>query len=171
MDGRTARRLAAPGVNANQASSLVGRSETQTTASRQSIRESRSPGPGAVHDQRDHHPSRRISVTRLPVDLLPDVTYPTVSVIVRYPGVGPQEIEQLITRPIEQTVSAVAGLDQLNSTSSEGSSRVSLSFAWGTDLNEAMDDMRMRLDRVRGRMPIDAEPLRSSGRTRTQCRS
>jgi hydrophobic/amphiphilic exporter-1 (mainly G- bacteria), HAE1 family len=100
-----------------------------------------------------------ISVTRLPVDLLPDVTYPTVSVFVRYPGVGPQEIEQLITRPIEQTVSAVAGLDQLNSTSSEGISRVSLSFAWGTDLNEAMDDMRMRLDRVRGRMPIDAEPL------------
>jgi HAE1 family hydrophobic/amphiphilic exporter-1 len=100
-----------------------------------------------------------ISVTRLPVDLLPDVTYPTVSVSVRYPGVGPQEIEQLITRPIEQTVSAVAGLDQLNSTSSEGSSRVSLSFAWGTDLNEAMDDMRMRLDRVRGRMPIDAEPM------------
>ena len=78
-----------------------------------------------------------ISVTRLPVDLLPDVTYPTVSIFVRYPGVGPQEIEQLITRPIEQTVSAVAGLEQLNSTSSEGSSRVSLSFAWGTDLNEA----------------------------------
>ena len=100
-----------------------------------------------------------ISVTRLPVDLLPDVTYPTVSVIVRYPGVGPQEIEQLITRPIEQTVSAVAGLEQLNSSSNEGSSRVSLSFAWGTDLSEAMDDMRMRLDRVRGRMPIDAEPM------------
>jgi len=100
-----------------------------------------------------------ISVTRLPVDLLPDVTYPTVSVIVRYPGVGPQEIEQLITRPIEQTVSAVAGLDQLNSSSSEGSSRVSLSFAWGTDLNEAMDDMRMRLDRVRGRLPLEAEPM------------
>ncbi len=100
-----------------------------------------------------------ISVTRLPVDLLPDVTYPTVSVFVRYPGVGPQEIEQLITRPIEQTVSAVAGLDQLNSQSSEGISRVSLSFAWGTDLNEAMDDMRMRLDRVRGRLPLEAEPM------------
>ena len=100
-----------------------------------------------------------ISVTRLPVDLLPDVTYPTVSVIVRYPGVGPQEIEQLITRPLEQTVSAVAGLEQLNSSSNEGSSRVSLSFAWGTDLSEAMDDMRMRLDRVRGRLPLEAEPM------------
>jgi HAE1 family hydrophobic/amphiphilic exporter-1 len=100
-----------------------------------------------------------ISVMRLPVDLLPDVTYPTVSVIVRYPGVGPQEIEQLITRPIEQTVSAVAGLQELSSQSNEGSSRVRLSFAWGTDLSDAMDDMRMRLDRVRGRLPLEAEPL------------
>ena len=100
-----------------------------------------------------------ISVTRLPVDLLPDVTYPRVSVMVRYPGVGPQEIEQLITRPIEQTVSAVAGLEVLESSSNEGSSRVSLAFAWGTDLNEAMDDMRMRLDRVRGRLPLEAEPM------------
>jgi HAE1 family hydrophobic/amphiphilic exporter-1 len=100
-----------------------------------------------------------ISVTRLPVDLLPDVTYPRVSVMVRYPGVGPQEIEQLITRPIEQTVSAVAGLEVLESSSNEGSSRVSLAFAWGTDLNEALDDMRMRLDRVRGRLPLEAEPM------------
>ena len=100
-----------------------------------------------------------ISVTRLPVDLLPDVTYPTVSVIVRYPGVGPQEIEQLITRPIEQAVGAVAGLEQINSTSQEGSSVVRLSFVWGTDLSEAMDDLRTRLDRVRGRMPEDAEAM------------
>jgi HAE1 family hydrophobic/amphiphilic exporter-1 len=100
-----------------------------------------------------------ISLTRLPVDLLPDVTYPTVSVRVGYPGVGPQEIEQLITRPIEQAVGAVAGLEQINSTSQEGSSVVRLSFAWGTDLGEAMEDLRTRLDRVRGRMPEDAEAL------------
>ena len=100
-----------------------------------------------------------ISLTRLPVDLLPDVTYPTVSVIVRYPGVGPQEIEQLLTRPIEQAVGAVAGLEQINSSSQEGSSVVRLSFAWGTDLSEAMDDLRTRLDRVRGRLPEDAEAL------------
>src|SRR4029453_12896738 len=100
-----------------------------------------------------------ISVPPPPVALLPDVTYPTVSVFVRYPGVGPQEIEQLITRPLEQTVSAVAGLDQLNSQSSEGISRVSLSFAWGTDLNEAMDDMRMRLHPGAGTRPADADAL------------
>jgi HAE1 family hydrophobic/amphiphilic exporter-1 len=100
-----------------------------------------------------------ISLTRLPVDLLPDVQYPTVTVRVGYPGVGPQEIEQLITRPIEQSVGAVAGLEQINSTSQEGSSFVRLSFAWGTDLGEAMDDLRTRLDRVRGRLPEDSEPM------------
>ena len=100
-----------------------------------------------------------ISVVRLPVDLLPDVTYPTVSIRIGYPGVGPQEIEQLITRPIEQTVGAVAGLEQINSTSQEGSSIVRLSFAWGTDLGEAMDDLRTRLDRVRARLPEDSEPM------------
>ena len=100
-----------------------------------------------------------ISLTRLPVDLLPDVSYPTVSVRVSYPGVGPQEIEQILTRPIEQAVGAVAGLEQINSTSAEGSSNVRLSFAWGTDLNEAMDDLRTRLDRVRGRLPEDADAL------------
>jgi HAE1 family hydrophobic/amphiphilic exporter-1 len=99
-----------------------------------------------------------ISLTRLPVDLLPDVTYPTVTVRVGYTGVGPLEMEQIVTRPIEQAVSAVAGLEQVNSNSSEGNSNVRLSFAWGTDLNVAMDDLRTRLDRVRGRLPLEADP-------------
>src|SRR5256885_17216834 len=89
-----------------------------------------------------------ISLTRLPVDLLPDVSYPTVTVRVTYAGVGPLEMEQIVTRPIEQAVSAVAGLEQGNSTSQEGASIVRLSFAWGTDLSVAMDDIRTRLDRV-----------------------
>jgi HAE1 family hydrophobic/amphiphilic exporter-1 len=99
-----------------------------------------------------------ISLVRLPVDLLPDLTFPSLTVRVGYPGVGPREIEETITRPIEQTVSAVAGLDQLNSTSSEGSSTVRLNFVWGTDLGEAADDLRSRIDRIRGRLPEDADP-------------
>jgi HAE1 family hydrophobic/amphiphilic exporter-1 len=55
-------------------------------------------------------------------------------------------------------MSAVAGLERLESTSAEGSSRVTLNFAWGTDLNEAADDVRSRLDRVRGRLPEEADP-------------
>jgi HAE1 family hydrophobic/amphiphilic exporter-1 len=98
-----------------------------------------------------------ISLMRLPVDLMPDVTYPSITVRVGYAGVGPLEIEELVTRPIEQAMSAVAGLERLESTSQEGSSRVTLNFAWGTDLNEAADDVRSRLDRVRGRLPEEAE--------------
>ena len=49
-----------------------------------------------------------ISLTRLPVDLMPDVEFPSITVRVGYPGVGPLEMEELVTRPIEQTVSAVA---------------------------------------------------------------
>ncbi len=98
-----------------------------------------------------------ISLMRLPVDLMPDVTYPSITVRVGYAGVGPLEIEELITRPIEQAMSAVAGLERLESTSQEGSSRVTLNFAWGLDLNEAADDVRNRLDRVRGRLPQEAD--------------
>ena len=98
-----------------------------------------------------------LSLMRLPVDLMPDVSLPSITVRVGYPGVGPLEIEELVTRPLEQAVSAVAGLERLESTSSEGSSRVTLNFAWGTDLNEAADDVRNRLDRVRGRFPEEAE--------------
>ena len=98
-----------------------------------------------------------LSFTRLPVDLMPDVSFPSLTVRVSYAGVGPLEMEELVTRPMEQAMSAVAGLERLESTSSEGFSRVTLNFAWGTDLNEAADDVRNRLDRVRGRLPEEAD--------------
>ncbi|MGQ0736021.1 MAG: efflux RND transporter permease subunit [Acidobacteriota bacterium] len=98
-----------------------------------------------------------ISLTRLPVDLMPESEFPSITVRVGYSGVGPLEIEELVTRPIEQAVSAIAGLEQVNSTSSEGSGNVRLMFAWGTDLNEAADEVRTRVDRVRGRLPEDAD--------------
>jgi HAE1 family hydrophobic/amphiphilic exporter-1 len=98
-----------------------------------------------------------IALMRLPVDLMPDLSFPSITIRVSYPGVGPLEIEELITRPIEQAVSAVAGLDQVNSTSSEGQGVVRLNFTWGTDLNAAADDVRSRLDRIRARLPEEAE--------------
>src|SRR5687767_13080514 len=99
-----------------------------------------------------------ISLTRLPVDLMPDTQMPTITVRVSYSGVGPLEMEELVTRPIEQAVSAVAGLERVDSTSSEGNANVRLNFAWGVDLSEAADEVRTRVDRVRGRMPEDADP-------------
>jgi HAE1 family hydrophobic/amphiphilic exporter-1 len=99
-----------------------------------------------------------ISLTRLPVDLLPDIAAPTINVRVNYAGVGPLEMEELVTRPLEQQLSAVSGLRQMNSNSSEGNTQIQLNFEWGHDLNEAMDDIRTRIDRVRGRLPEDADP-------------
>jgi HAE1 family hydrophobic/amphiphilic exporter-1 len=99
-----------------------------------------------------------ISLSRLPVDLMPDTQFPSITVRVSYPGVGPLEMEELVTRPIEQAVSAVAGLERVESTSSEGNANVRLNFTWGTDLSEAADDVRTRVDRVRGRLPEDADP-------------
>jgi HAE1 family hydrophobic/amphiphilic exporter-1 len=99
-----------------------------------------------------------ISLSRLPVDLLPDISQPSISVRVNYTGVGPLEMEELVTRPLEQQLSAVAGLEMMNSNSNEGSTNINLNFTWGTDLNEAMDELRMRVDRVRNRLPEDADP-------------
>ena len=99
-----------------------------------------------------------MSLVRLPVDLMPDVSYPSLTVRVSYAGVGPLEMEELVTRPIEQALSATSGVERIESTSSEGQSRTTLNFAWGTDLNEAADDVRNRLDRVRGRLPEEADP-------------
>src|SRR5262245_17971169 len=99
-----------------------------------------------------------IAFVRLPGDLMPDVTYQSITVRVGYGGVGPQEIENLIIRPLEQTLAACPGLEQMNSTASEGSGTVRLNFAWGTDLSEAADEVRTRIDRVRGRLPQESDP-------------
>ncbi len=99
-----------------------------------------------------------ISLTRLPVDLMPEFAQPTITVSVNYAGVGPLEMEELVTRPLEQAVSAVAGLQQVNSSSQEGRSQIRLNFGWGADMSEAADEVRTRLDRVRNRLPEDADP-------------
>ena len=99
-----------------------------------------------------------VALMRLPVDLMPDVTFPSLTVRVAYADVGPLEMEELVTRPIEQRVSAIAGLQEITSTSSEGQSQVRLSFDWGSDLNEAADDLRSRLDFARAQLPEDADP-------------
>ena len=98
-----------------------------------------------------------VSFTRLQVDLLPDVDFPSLSVVTTYEGAGPEEIETLITRPIEEAVGTVEGIETIESYSMEGRSRVSLRFVWGTNLDSAMNDVRSTVERVRDRLPDDAD--------------
>jgi HAE1 family hydrophobic/amphiphilic exporter-1 len=98
-----------------------------------------------------------ISLSRLPIDLMPDITYPTLNISASYPNTAPEEMEQLIARPIEEAMSAVPGVEEVFSTSSQGSTTVRVMFAWGTDLDEAANEVRERLDRIMGRLPEEVE--------------
>lgn len=98
-----------------------------------------------------------VSLSRLPVDLMPDITYPTVSISTTYEDASPQEVEELITKPVEDAVSAVTGVEEITSTSVEGQSDVRVSFTWGTDLDAATADIRDRIDRIISNMPDEAE--------------
>jgi hydrophobic/amphiphilic exporter-1 (mainly G- bacteria), HAE1 family len=94
-----------------------------------------------------------ISFFRLPIDLLPDVSYPRLVVYTSYPEVAPSEVERLITRRVEAQVAAVPGVERVSSISREGVSLVTLRFAWGTSMDFAMLGVRERLDNIRGTLP------------------
>ncbi len=98
-----------------------------------------------------------IALSRLPIDLMPDITYPTLNISTSYPNTAPEEMEQMITRPIEEAMSSVPGVEEVFSTSSQGSSTVRVMFAWGSNLDEAANDIRERLDRIIGRLPEDIQ--------------
>ncbi len=100
------------------------------------------------------------AVTQLKIDLFPNLTLPVMAVITGYRGVGPEDIENLVTRPLEEAVSATENIDTVNSQSMEGTSFILLQFAWGTNMDVAETDVRNRIDLVRDYLPEDAdEPL------------
>jgi len=98
-----------------------------------------------------------VSLGELAVDLLPDISYPRLSVITNYAGVAPEEIETLITAPLESQVSRIPGLRRVESISKEGVSFLTLEFDWGTDMDFTMLHTREQLDNARDRFPEDAE--------------
>jgi HAE1 family hydrophobic/amphiphilic exporter-1 len=98
-----------------------------------------------------------IAFLRLPIDILPDITYPSITIVTDYDGAGPQEIERLITEPIEKNVSTISNIKDVRSTSGEDTSIVTVDFNWGADLAESANDIRERLDRARRFLPDDAE--------------
>jgi hydrophobic/amphiphilic exporter-1 (mainly G- bacteria), HAE1 family len=96
-----------------------------------------------------------VCLVRLPVDLLPKVTLPTIAVITSWPNVAPEEIESQITRPIEEAVSAVPNLYQVSSNTTEGSSMVRVQFQWGTDIGQAAVDILQLVERAKQSFPTD----------------
>jgi len=88
------------------------------------------------------------SLARLPVTLMPELTYPTLTVRTEYPGAAPEEVENDVSRPIEEQLGVVGGLRRISSVSRAGLSDVILEFAWDSDLSEATQDTLERLDLV-----------------------
>ena len=93
----------------------------------------------------------------LPVEMMPDIEYPMITVITTYSGAAPESVEKTITKPIEEALTSVSGVKELTSTSSEGRSRVMLEFDFGTNLDTATNDIRDKLDRVKRQLPDDAD--------------
>ncbi len=96
----------------------------------------------------------------LPVDLLPPIDFPRLSIMTSYPNVGPEEIETIITDRLENAVASVSNIEEVRSNSSEGRSNVTLEFAQGTDIDAAANDVRAALDRIRGNFPEEADSPR-----------
>lgn len=96
-----------------------------------------------------------ICLTKLPIDLLPRVSFPTVAVVTQWPNVAPEEIEAQVTRPIEQSVSSVSNLYQVSSTTDDGVSTVRVQFNWGTDIGQAAVEVLQLVGRAKVNFPTD----------------
>lgn len=96
-----------------------------------------------------------ICLTKLPIDLLPKVSIPTVAVVTQWPNVAPEEIEAQVTRPIEQAVSATSNMYEVSSQTDEGVSTVRVQFQWGTDIGQAAVEVMQLINRARQSFPTD----------------
>ena len=98
------------------------------------------------------------SLTELPVEVLPDMTKPTVTILTEAPGLAPEEVETLVTQRLEAAVQGVGGLDRLRSSSDVGLSLVFAEFGWGTDIYRARQLVQERLQGVLTTLPANARP-------------
>ena len=98
-----------------------------------------------------------VSLSRMGLDLLPQMTYPAVTVVTRYENVAPEDIEQLVTKPIESVVSTVSGVKKVTSQSLEGISLVVVEFEWGTNLDFAAQEVRDKIGLIERYLPQDVQ--------------
>jgi len=101
-----------------------------------------------------------IAFTRLGLDFFPDIEFPTVSVITTYKGASPEDIENTITRPLEQIINSVSRVKKVTSITLEGASVIMVEFEWGTNLDFAAQDIRDQIGLYRNYIPEEAsDPL------------
>jgi HAE1 family hydrophobic/amphiphilic exporter-1 len=98
-----------------------------------------------------------MGLTRLGTDLFPDVAFPVVVVNIPYPGASPREVEQLVTKPIEDAVVSLNGIDRLKTTSREGLSSTIIIFKLGVDLQDAATQVRERVAQARFKLPNEVK--------------
>jgi HAE1 family hydrophobic/amphiphilic exporter-1 len=98
-----------------------------------------------------------ISLSRLQIDLFPEIELPTVTVSTEYEGASPEVMERLVTQIVEEIVATVPGVEEMTSVSSEGESDVRVSFVWGTDIDVAAQDIQSRIDDEISELPEDIE--------------
>lgn len=98
-----------------------------------------------------------ISLNRIGIDLFPNITFPASVIFTSYEGVGSEEIETMITKPIESSIATVTNISNISSVSSAGSSMVIAEFNWGTDMDIVSMDMREKIDIIKGYLPDEAD--------------
>jgi hydrophobic/amphiphilic exporter-1 (mainly G- bacteria), HAE1 family len=99
-------------------------------------------------------------LARLKIDLYPDVTFPVIAIITTYTGVAPADMENLVTKPIEEAVASVENIKHIRSQSKLGASLILAEFDWGIDLDASEKDIRNNIDFIRDYLPDEAsEPL------------
>lgn len=98
-----------------------------------------------------------ISLLNLSINLLPDLSYPKITVLTQYPGSGPEEIERFITDELEGPLASIKGLKNLQSISKEGSSIITLEFHWGTDMDFALLHTKEKVEETRRDLPDDCD--------------
>ncbi len=96
------------------------------------------------------------TIKNVAIGLFPEVDYPYVTISTTYTNAGPEAVEKTVTKVLESSLVSVSGLKSMTSSSSEGSSRISLEFNYGTDIEQAVDDVRQKLDRVSRNLPDNA---------------
>ncbi len=99
------------------------------------------------------------SYQELPINLMPDISYPTLTVRTEYEGAAPEDVEKLLTRPLEETLSIVGGMVEISSISSPGLSEIILEFAWDTDMTTAQQEVRDRLDLFEPPKDVTEKPV------------